>query len=419
MKIWKIIVLWSLMAVSSLTALSFDTSNQIFHYAFQTLKVSEEDDFLATPVIRLGADTHIIISFDKIADDIDHLRYRILHCNYDWQPSGLLESEYVDGFNIAPVDDYAFSCNTFVHFVNYRITLPNSDMVPLVSGNYLLQIFDEQEPDHTLLQTRFCVSEEKVIINGDVSSITDRGVNEDYQQLQLIIDRLGYKVQNPISDIIITVEQNDDATTLRRLPPPLRMDGERLIYEHLPQLIFEGGNEFRRFETSAVPYPGMNLDSIRFDDGVYHAYITPDVPRVNNYIYDQTQHGRYLVRHINATDSDLGADYVTTHFELQVPEQPGAEIFVQGEMTEAWPPERKKMTYNNDIRAYTLTIPLKQGAYNYQYVLRSASDGVTSPKAIEGNHFQTRNKYTVKVYLRTIGSRGDKLIGVADIFNYR
>lgn len=394
------------------------TATRIFDPAFRTLKVSVAEDFFSPPVIRAGTDTHVVVSFDELRDDVSHLRYRLLHCNADWRPSQLVESEYLDAFNLAPVDDYAFSSNTFVHFVNYRITLPNDQMVPLVSGNYLLQVFPDDDPDRTLLQARFSVSDEAVGIAGGVLTVTDRGVNDRYQQLELVIDRLGFDMQNPATDLIVTVEQNADPATLRVLPPPMRIDGQRLIYEHQNQLIFDAGNEFRRFETVSVPQTGMNVDSSRYVGDSYTAYLHPDLPRTHNYIYDQTQHGRFLVRELNATDSDLGADYVNVRFLLQIPEQPGAQVYVQGEMTDPFPQAASRMLYSPELEAYTLTLPLKQGSYNYRYAIRAPGDQVPSPAPIEGNHFETRNEYTVRVYYRPPGTRGDRLLGVATIRNY-
>ena len=255
-------------------------------------------------------------------------------------------------------------------------------------------------------------------IAGGVLTVTDRGVNDRYQQLELVIDRLGFDMQNPATDLIVTVEQNADPATLRVLPPPMRIDGQRLIYEHQSQLIFDAGNEFRRFETVSVPQTGMNVDSSRYVGDSYTAYLHPDLPRTHNYIYDQTQHGRFLVRELNATDSDLGADYVNVRFLLQIPEQPGAQVYVQGEMTDPFPQAASRMVYSPELEAYTLTLPLKQGSYNYRYAIRAPGDQAPSPAPIEGNHFETRNEYTVHVYYRPPGTRGDRLLGVATIRNY-
>lgn len=405
-----------LAAVSlSVPADALDTAPGIFDPTFRTLKIQRSDNFFLPPVISLRGDEALTVNFDRLGEDRDFLRYRLLHCNADWQPSGLVESEYLSGFNDLAIEDYAFSQNTFVHFVNYRIELPTEELRPLVSGNYLLQVYDEQDPGETLLQARFCVSEETVEIMAQADSQTDRGLNGEFQQLDVILDTGQTAIRNPYSDITLTVEQNaipgTDAVVIRN---PQRVQGNRVIYEHLNELIFPAGNEFRRFETVRADYPGMNVDSVRYVGPGYHAYLRRDGPgRDRSYSYDQTQSGRFMVREYNATDADLGADYVTVHFTLEMPEIIDAEVYVEGEMTLGRYSAQNRMRYDRDRHAYTLEMPLKQGSYNYRYVVKSAAG--TDPYFIDGNKYETRNEYTVKAYVRQPGERADRLVGTTTV----
>ena len=116
--------------------------------------------------MRLGTSDRIFINFDIIGEQHEYLRYRLVHCNADWQPSRLVDSEFLDGFNEGEIEDYAYSSNTFVHYVNYNLELPNRDMRPLVSGNYLVQVYPEGEPDDVMLRARFSVTENSMGVEG-------------------------------------------------------------------------------------------------------------------------------------------------------------------------------------------------------------------------------------------------------------
>lgn len=401
-------------------AQALDTRTQAFDPAFRTLKVQVENDFLSPPVITLGGDDRIIFSFDEIGDDFSELRFRLIHCNADWQPSQLVETEYLGGFNIADIADYAFSQNTFVHFVNYRVTIPSDDMQPLVSGNYLIQVFDSYDPDTVLLQARFSVSEDVVSVSGDVSGRTDRGFNTTWQQLELDVSSGDFAIGNPFADVKVTVGQNSMPESLRTLPPPSRMDGRRMVWQHVPQLIFPAGNEFRRFETVRLNHPGMHIDSMRYGGSNYHAWLMPDTDRAEgNYQYDRTQYGRFLVREYSATDSDLGADYVTVHFTLDFPELVNGDIYLDGELTQHLRDDRYRMVYDRESGAYTLEVPLKQGSYNYRYLAVPRDKSETAdPSPVEGDFYETSNEYDVRVYYRPPGSRADRLIGDTVIRNH-
>lgn len=385
---------------------------EIISPRFKTLKVSVANNFMMPPVIRLGTQDRLIISFDEIAEQNSWLQYRVVHCDRDWCPSNIVESEYLDGFNIADIEDFEYSSNTYVHFVNYRIELPNNNMAPVVSGNYVVQVFDRDAPDETILQARFQITEGSAAVLGNVSTRTDRGVNDTWQQLDLAVMTDGLNVGNPYQDVFVTVEQNNRLDTRRMLRTPLRVEGNRLVYAHAPELIFGAGNEYRRFETISVINSGMRVESMRYGGTNYHAWIHPDAPRnESTYSFDRTQHGRFLVREYNATDSDLGADYVTVHFTLDAAEMPDADIYVDGEFSHGLYADFNRMTYDRELRAYTAEIPLKQGSYNYQYVVVPKGGGKGSPSKIEGDKYETENEYGVSVYFRPVGARFDRLVG--------
>ena len=412
--IYKYIII-SLIVIQGMTAWgAVDTSTSVFAPDIKTLTVKNPDNFMASPVIRLGTADRLWINFDILEEDNEYLRYRLIHCNSDWQPSRLLESEYIRGFNEAEIDDYGFSSNTFVHYVNYNIEIPNQNMEILVSGNYLLQVYPEDNPDDVLLQARFSVSENSMAVNGKVTSRTDKGYNTEYQQLMLSVNGEGNPMLNPYQDIIVTVTQNNRPETMRTVTHPLRVEGKNIIFEHDPSLIFNGANEYRRFETVRVDYPGMHADSVRYEDGLWHSFLKWDEARFDKeYNYDSTQKGRFLIDEYNADEPDLGADYVMVHFTLDSPMAIGGDIFVDGDFTYHKFDESNKMVFDHNTGLYTLQMPLKQGSYNYQYVVKPRGTGNADPGPVEGNKYETQNEYLVQVYLRLPGARADRLVGSA------
>lgn len=382
--------------------------------SLRTMKVMKEGDFMSPPEIRLGSEERISINFDQWSEDYSDLQYRLIHCGPDWQPSRLLESEYLDSFNIADVEDWAYSSNTFVHYVNYQTFIPNQQINPLVSGNYIVQFFLRDNPDEVLGEARFSISEQSAGIKGRVSSNTDKGNNTKWQQLEIIATPTDVRIENPFSDLTMIVTQNNDPASRRMLSSPSRMDGDNLIYSHLPQLIFPAGNEFRRFESIRTNYNDLHVDSVRFLGSNYHVWLTPDQVRADSeYSYDETQQGRFLVREYNSTDSNLGADYITVHFSLSAPELPGADVYVSGEFTCHEYGDFNRMHYDYDSGAYRLEMPLKQGSYNYKYVAIPSSPGNhpgSASNIIEGDKYETRNEYRVQLWYHPAGSRYPRLI---------
>lgn len=410
-----LILLAAVFAVLS-SAARDDTMTGRFDERIRTLRVSPDGNPYGPPVLVLGSQDRLVFSFDELAEDRSYFRYRIIHCTADWRHSDLVGSEYLPGFNEAPVDDYELSRSTTVHYVNYRIVIPNNEMAPLISGNYLLQVYREDDPECTVAQWRFMVSEQTAPVSATLTSRTDRDYNDRHQQLQLTVDAEGLDGIDIFNDLIVVVSQNgrcDNETALRH---PLRLSGRKAVYEHQPELIFEAGNEYRRFETVSVNNPSMRVAGVTYFQPYYHHILETDASRADApYSYDEDQDGRFVVREYNSTESDVEADYTVVHFSLDYPETPGMMIFVDGDLTDRRFDDSALMKYNRETGRYETAMLLKQGAYNYQYlaVPPGARRGYTS--YIEGDKYQTVNRYTVRVYVSEPHARYDRLVGVAVI----
>lgn len=392
-----------------------DTSQAIFDPAFRTLKVALEANEFAPPVITLGDPlSRLTVSFDEFGDERRFMRYELIHCDALWQPEGLVASEFLDGFNEGVVEDYDFSRATLVHYVHYSITIPNREIRITETGNYLLRVYDESDPDVTLLQARFGVSDFTAGVYVGATSLTDIDTNRNHQQLGLTVDLQHVAgVDDPFNDLKVVVSQNGRVDNEVVLTSPQRVLSDRVIYEHLRPLIFKAGNEYRRFETVSTSYPGMGVESISDNTPIYNMWLYTDTPRASvPYSYDSTQHGRFFIRESSSSRSDTEADYVMTHFALEMPEIIGADVFLDGDFVGRRFDPSSRMVYNRATGRYEQSMMLKQGTYNYQYltVPFGAVKGNTAP--VEGDFYQTVNEYTVKVYHRPRGSRFDRLIGV-------
>ena len=395
-----------------------DTRTQVADSRFKSLQVRLAGNDYFPPIITLNGEDKIKISFDELNEERSYLRYSVVHCNADWQPSDLLESEYVSGFNYADITDYKFSMGTLCHYVHYSFTLPNDEINFLVSGNYLVKVYYDDDPDNILLQARFYVSENAVSVGTSVTSRTDIDYNNKHQQVSFVIDTKDYHIRNMYNDIKASVSQNSRIDNEVMVDRPLMVSGKKITYDHNKNLIFEAGNEFRRMENVAQHGISMNVERMTFHHPFYHAQLFTDHIRDNEpYIYDRTQMGRFTIRSSEANDSDNGAEYIMTHFTLDTGGQlSNGDIYLNGEFTNNLFTPTTLMKYDPSTGLYTTNLLLKQGAYNYQYLFvpHNSTQGYSS---IEGNKYQTVNEYLVRVYHRYPSARYDRLIGFGLTFS--
>lgn len=411
-------VIMLIAALMPMAARAADTMTGALNERVRSLQVTDTRTGLPIeiPVVLLGAPDGVSVEFDVLHDDRDYLRYTIVHCDASWRHTAISEPEYVDGFNEAVVEDYAYSEATSVPYTHYRLDFPAPGLEPKISGNYLLRVYPENEPDDVWAQVRLMVSEQVAGVSADLSSRTDVDYNEAHQQLSLTVDVERAGVADPFNDLIVAVQQNGRYDSEVAVRHPLRASRTSAVYEHLPELVFDAGNEYRRFETVNVNYPGMGVENISWAEPYYHFTLAVDEPRAEaQYAYDSTQSGRFMVRSQGAADSRVQADYAVVHFGLAMDEMPGAMVFIDGDLTSRRFDAEALMHYNPDTGLYERAMLLKQGSYNYQYLVvpPGARRGTTAP--VEGDFYPTRNEYTVKVYHRAPGARYDRLIAVAMI----
>lgn len=393
-----------------------DTMDGIFNERVRTVRVSTGDNYFVPPVAVLGTSDALTLSFDHLSDDREYLRWRVVRCDANWQPSTLAEAQWLDGFNESVIENYEFSGPTTVHYVHYTFDFPNDDIHPFLSGNYLIEVYQEDNPDDVWFQRRVMLSEQCAPVSAQVTTQTDIDYNEGHQQLSLSVDTERAGVADPFNDLTVMISQNGRGDNEVALRQPLRMSGTVSVYEHRDPLIFEAGNEYRRMEITDINYPGMGVEEMGYAWPYYHVTLTADTERASRpYLYDSTQHGRFFIRQTGSSDSDTEADYVVVHFALDIPEIPDTMIFLDGDMTSRRFDDSSIMTFNRATGRYEKVLLLKQGAYNYQYlaVPPGASRGTAS--IIEGNKYQTSNEYLIKVYTRGPLDRTDRLISVTMI----
>jgi uncharacterized membrane protein YgaE (UPF0421/DUF939 family) len=88
-------------------------------------------------------------------------------------------------------------------------------------------------------------------------------------------------------------------------------------------------------------------------------------------------------------------------------------VYVYGGFNNFSISDENKMVYNTKKNVYELSMLMKQGFYNYKYVVVDQNDTLSEGR-ISGNFDETENNYKVIVYYRDLGARYDKIIGLGE-----
>ena len=384
--------------------------NEILDKNIASLQVVANNDWLSLPIITLNSNDFVNISFDDLTHEYHRYCYKIEHCEADWQTSSaLFESDYIDGFASGnTIDDVQESTNTVQLYTHYNISFPNSKCRPKISGNYRVTIYDENDEKHVVCRAYFMIVEPSMAVHLNVTTNTDIDINGKHQQVEMAVDYGNNIVSNPQTQIKTVVMQNSrwDNAVINAHPQYIKANGLQWI--HCKDFIFDGGNEYRKFETLDVTHTTMGLESINWDGHNYHAWIWTDEPRPS-YIYDKDANGAFLIRNSDNIDNDVNSDYIITHFRLKSPQTPDP-IYINGFFTNDRFLPQYEMKWNEKNQQYEGELLLKQGYYSYQYLLMKP-EGKLKPVPSEGNFCQTENTYQALIYFKANGDRTDRLVG--------
>ncbi|HBC04019.1 MAG TPA: DUF5103 domain-containing protein, partial [Aequorivita sp.] len=267
-----------------------------------TIQFRGATDLSQLPVIRLGG--QLQLSFDALNGEEEDYYYTITHHDFDWSPSDLSKSEYIDGFDDVRIDTYQNSVNTLQIFSHYELTIPNRDTRAIEkSGNYLLSIFNS---DGELIFTRkFLVIENIASVGVEIKRARDLRVIEEKQVVHFTINSPNLLLVNPKQTVKTLVLQNSNLkTAITDLVPQYTM-GNELIYRYDKEASFGGGNEFLAFDNKDERSATNGVRSIDLTD-VYENYLYTNIPRYNRpYTYNPDINGNFVVRNVDARNQDL------------------------------------------------------------------------------------------------------------------
>lgn len=396
----------------------FYYQNSVYKEGIKSVQLFREGNELSNPVYELGSDALLVLKFDDLSEVSKNYSYTIIHCDASWNESYIQQNEYLTGIPDNPLADNAQSFNTTVKYVNYQLRIPNEDCTPKLSGNYALVVFENNNRENLVLIQRFYVVEPLVRIEGQVKKATFDPFNGENQELDFKIFHEKLRLLNPREDIKVVLMQNrrwDNA--IRDLKPSFIRDNV-LDYDYSKENVFAGGNEFRYFDIRTNRISGENVGKIEFFRPVYHVTLLPDVVRSNKpYSNYKEMNGNFVVESQDrVTDYDTECDYVFVHFLLQMPSKlMGGSVNVFGALTGWNANQTNEMKWNFERACYELTMMLKQGYYNYQYVYVPEGAKKADSVNLEGSFFVTENEYQIFAYYRDIASRYDRLVGFVTI----
>jgi hypothetical protein len=299
--------------------------------------------------------------------------------------------------------------------------LPDKNAVPTKSGNYLLKVFLNGDTSKLAFTRRFLVTDGRMNVSTQILLPSNQQYFQTHHRLQIQLDTRNFDIRYPQQQLKIVVLQNNRWDNALKLSAPTFVRQDFIQYSNETEMILPAGKEFRWLNLRSFRLLGDRIKRQENTDSTFILYVNEDLPRLpRQYFYYRDMNGLFIHETTEKINPFWNADYARVHFSFKPPNgQPftQGELIIMGELTNYGKDKEAIMRFNHENGHYEGELLLKQGYYDYQYAIRSFSNGKIeiNSSQTEQNTWETENNYMVLVYFKQLGGRYDELISVRQI----
>jgi len=355
------------------------------------------------PVFNLN--DKISFSFDDLNIKKSSYYYKINHFDYKWNPSRILKSEYIDGYDDNLIEGFENSYNTLIDYTHYQISIPNQDLKLKVSGNYSISVHESN--GDFLFEKKFSVLNQLISTSIKIKRSNDLKKIESHQSIDISLkcDNCN-EFNGNSSDLKLVLVKNNNWNNFKVIQKPDYFLNNTLIFKNI---LFEGGNEFLNFDNSKINSTNINVYKTELND-VYETFLRTDVDRRNGiYQYNPDINGSFVIN--NKFDNpEIENDYSLVKFSFKPKLLTKKDrVFIIGEFNDFTLSKKYELKLIND--RFIGEFKFKQGFYNYTYCFIGPGEELMF---YSGNFWETENNYTALVFHKKFTEKYYKLISISE-----
>lgn len=343
----------------------------------------------ATPVITLGSSETLTLNFDEIAEEVNMFTVSLSHHNADWTESNLIPAFFMGGFMEDVIQGGTPSMLGYPSFFSYSYRFPNRDFNIRASGNYLIHIHDYVTRE-VLFTLPFIVKEDRGSLKVHVEDFLDFRAIPKHQLFANYVHPEFIRL--PQSDLSFVFIQNQFwGRAVVATEADISTPGE--INRHQTrEKAFPARYEFRTLWMDDINTASRDVIEVRPDE-------RPPLVRLQYDVVDLDINPRISRSYrFGEPSTTRGVRYANVEFNLQRPSwiSRDASIFVTGSFINWQIQEEFRMNFVMDEDAFRTTGLIKEGRYDYKYVL--VENNNVDDLRLDAFFADSRQFYQVVVY---------------------
>ena len=390
----------------------------VFKNNIRAVRLHMYGDQQALPVYKLNSGDRLELHFDDLDANVKSYYYTYQLCDYNWQPVRLSPFDYIKGFTQQRITSYRFSSIAFTRYTHYQVILPEANTLPTRSGNYLLKVFLDGDTSKLAFTRALLVLDLKSSLVAQFIQPFTPQFFKTHQRLKFTVNLEGLNAFNANQQVKVMVLQNNRWDNAIGNVSPTFVRGNTMEYNTENSFVFPGGKEWRWLDLRSFRLQSERVQKADYSKKDTKIFVKPDADRTGQrYIYYQDLNGLYQVTTYESINPYWQGDYATVQFNFITPTlqpYPDKDLYLFGQLTDYKLNAATKMEFNPEKEMYEGTQFLKQGYYNYSYMLVDKNNPAKQTE-LEGDYWETENTYTILVYYKSFTDQADQLIGIGKL----
>ncbi len=390
--------------------------DQTFMRNIRTIKLSRFGDQASYPIMELGTNQQLELHFDDMDADVKYYYYTLELRNADWSAVQMGYFDYIKGFTQQRINTYRVSSALLTRYTHYSAMLPDRNMVPTKSGNYVLKVFLNGDSSQLAFTRRILVVENRMAVATQIQQPFNQQAFRTHHRLLVNVSTKGIDIRYPQQQVHLYALQNFRWDNALQNIPPTYLKQDMLSFVNENEMLMPAMREWRWLNIRSFRLLGDRVTSQQNTNKVFDVTVKEDQSKVGTpYYFFRDYNGMFISETVEKINPYWEADYGKVHFSYRPSgTQPyRKELYIFGEISNYGKDPSAKLTFNAEKQVYEGEMYLKQGYYDYVYGLYDPASKKFEMDATEGNVWETENTYLVLIYYRELGGRYDQLLGMS------